>query len=365
MRLKLVKSRALPIGIDLGTAAVKVAQVRRVDGAFELLAAARAELPAKDRSDTGRRLGLLAEGLARAIGSQKFLGKRCVLALPAVDTVIQHIKLPKLPADQLAGAVARELEGKLPFSPGEAIIRHVVVGQAYDEQRPVLEMIVVAAARDTVEAYLDLARRSRLEVTALNVEPFAIVECFSHVFRRDGDAERANLFLDLGEANTQVVIAHGRQLAFARNLMVGSVDLDKAVADQLGVSAAEVGTLRRRLLQLGQRRPPEADALYDAMGGTLDALADEITKCLHYYKSVFPSRTIERAIFLGGQAMDRRLCQSIARHLDLPAQIGDPLARITRAGSAGREAGLDRRVAQPAWAVAVGLSVGAELPQAA
>ncbi len=365
MRLKFVKSRALPIGIDLGTAAVKVAQLRRVDGAFELLAAARAELPAKARPGADRRLELLAEGLARAVRSQKFWGRRCVLALPAADTVIQHVKLPKMPADRLAPAVLRELEGKLPFPPAEAIVRHVVVGQAYDERRPALEVIVVAAARAAVEAYLDLAHRSRLEVTALNVEPFAIVECFSHLFRRGGDDERASLFLDLGEANTQIVIAHGPNLVFARNLMFGSVHLDKAVADRLGMSAREVGCARRRLSQLGPDRPPEADMLYDAMRGTLDALAGEITKCLHYYKSVFPSRAIERAIFLGGQATDRRLCQSIAQHLDLPAQIGDPLARIARADGAGRDAGLDRRVAQPAWAVAVGLSVGAELPQAA
>ncbi|MCK4602323.1 MAG: hypothetical protein KAU28_07640, partial [Phycisphaerae bacterium] len=67
----------------------------------------------------------------------------------------------------------------------------------------------------------------------------------------------------------------------------------------------------------------------------------------------------ERAIFVGGQALDKRLCQSIAKRLNLPAQIGDPLLRIKRIDGAGLEFGLDRREPQPHWSVAVGLSLGA------
>ncbi len=63
-------------------------------------------------------------------------------------------------------------------------------------------------------------------------------------------------------------------------------------------------------------------------------------------------------IFLGGQAYDKRLCQAIAQRLNLPAQIGDPLAQIERHAGSGMAAGLDRREPQPDWAVAIGLSLG-------
>jgi len=80
--------------------------------------------------------------------------------------------------------------------------------------------------------------------------------------------------------------------------------------------------------------------------------------------SVFPS-FVERVLFLGGQARDRRFCEEIARRIDLPAHIGDPLARVGRADGVKWNTGMDRRQAQPAWAVAVGLSIGAEMPNAA
>jgi Tfp pilus assembly PilM family ATPase len=67
---------------------------------------------------------------------------------------------------------------------------------------------------------------------------------------------------------------------------------------------------------------------------------------------------VERAIFVGGQAFDKPLCQALARRLNLPAQIGDPLVRIKRSKEATDRLNLDWRQPQPAWAVAVGLSLG-------
>lgn len=269
-----------------------------------------------------------------------------------------------MPPAQIDKALRWELDGKLPFDTSDAVIRHVVAGQTYNDHETHLEVIVMAASRQMIEAHLEAAHRCRLEVEALNVEPCAILECFARLFRRSDDHERVTLFLDFGQACTQVVIGHGAKLVFARNLMVGAADMDNAGSATLGVSVGELREMRRRL-EDSPDPCPQADRIYDAMGEVMENIVPEITKCVQYYESVFPSGAIERAIFLGGQASDRRLCQRVAQRLNLPAQIGDPLARITQSKAAVGQDGPDRRRAQPAWAVAVGLSLGADLPRAA
>jgi hypothetical protein len=52
------------------------------------------------------------------------------------------------------------------------------------------------------------------------------------------------------------------------------------------------------------------------------------------------------------------LCQYLAGEMGLPAQVGDPLVRMGRTTAVGIESGMDRRQAQPGWAVAIGLSLG-------
>jgi hypothetical protein len=44
--------------------------------------------------------------------------------------------------------------------------------------------------------------------------------------------------------------------------------------------------------------------------------------------------------------------------LGLPALQGDPLCRMARYSEVNIESGIDRRTPQPAWAVAIGLSLG-------
>jgi Tfp pilus assembly PilM family ATPase len=87
-------------------------------------------------------------------------------------------------------------------------------------------------------------------------------------------------------------------------------------------------------------------------------LAEELSLCRRYHEAAFPNFPIDRLVIVGGEARHRSLCQQIARKLGLAAQLGDPMARMARISEIGPETGIDRRQPQPAWAVAVGLSMG-------
>ena len=87
-------------------------------------------------------------------------------------------------------------------------------------------------------------------------------------------------------------------------------------------------------------------------------LVEELDLCRRYYEATFPSKPVDRLIFVGGEARQRALCQQIAAEMGLAAQVGDPLVRMGRISEIGIESGIDRRQPQPGWAVAIGLSMG-------
>jgi type IV pilus assembly protein PilM len=356
MPIKIIRGKQLPIGVDLGSSSVKLAQLRLSEDAAELTASGAGSVPAPDPKDRHARLESVSEAIREVLKDRPFKGEQAVLSLPAEETIVQHIKIAKVPADQTESAVLAELQGKLPYSVDEAVVRHVVAGDIYVEGNPKQEVIAIAAPRRTLEAYVDMARRAKLDVVSVNVEPCAIVECFSRLFRRASDTSRAILYIDLGAKTTQAVLSHGSRIVFARNLTIGGERLDRAVAEAMNVPVAQAHALREDLLT-GLLGDQEQEGLYRMLDAPLDALAGEITKCLRYYESVFRNQNVERAIFVGGQAADRRLCQAVAQRLNLPAQVGDPLIRIGGAAVPGGDG--DRREPQPRWAVAVGLSLGA------
>jgi Tfp pilus assembly PilM family ATPase len=99
-------------------------------------------------------------------------------------------------------------------------------------------------------------------------------------------------------------------------------------------------------------------AVEEACHEPLTKLIQELDLCRRYHEATFPSIPVERLVFVGGEAKQRRLCQGIARELGVAAQVGDPLVRMGRVSEVGIESGIDRRQPQPGWATAIGLSLG-------
>jgi cell division ATPase FtsA len=102
----------------------------------------------------------------------------------------------------------------------------------------------------------------------------------------------------------------------------------------------------------------QAQAVEQACTEPLTKLVEELDLCRRYYEATFPSKPVERLVFVGGEARQRTLCQHIARGMGLAAQVGDPMVRMSRISDIGVESGIDRRQPQPTWAVAIGLSMG-------
>jgi len=353
MGLRIKRQRNLPIGVDLGTSSLKMAQLRAGDGRVELLAAASAEL-GDSGGDAGARLGLQADRARDLLKSSGFKGRQVILSLPASAVFLQPVRTPALPPGEVDTAVRQELQERLPYPLEEAIIRHVLAGPVYGEREKLQERIVVSARRGELEGYVSAARRAGLDVVGVSAEACALVSCFSRLFRRASDESRITLFIDIGWASTQVVLMRGQKMIFASNLAAGGRSLDAAVAGALRIAPEKARTIRRQASGDAAGEAAAADLL-KLLEGQIAGMAATINHCLRYYESTFGSHPVERVVFIGGQAHDRRLCQAVAERLNLPAQVGDPMAGIRRRSGGGPDA----RSPQPAWAVAVGLSLGA------
>jgi len=427
--LKTFAANANPIGVDFGSDCLRMVQVQVIDGEPRITAAASADVPAHVRNDPTARTSFFAENARDLLAQGKFKGRQVVLALPAAQMYIQHLRIPKMDDEALKKALPWEARGKLPIDPSHALLRHTVAGEIYQDSEPKDEVILMAAARETVSGLLASAAKAKLDVLGMNVEPMAIVDCFNHVYRRKADQTAINLFVDIGFKSSRAIIAEGPRILFARTIPIGGEHLNRAVAQALGIGAEEAKLLRIKLCQvqpsLDEHRArqeiqseqfkteaapaaQESFALLNASlaasqksqnvdapvatatatrtaapatprltKGTLPAdpaeqivlveeavheplvrLIDELGLCRRYHEATFQNKPVEKLIFVGGEAKQRRLCQHIARDMSLAAQVGDPLVRMGRISEIGIETGIDRRQPQPGWATAIGLSLG-------
>jgi type IV pilus assembly protein PilM len=416
----LFSPKSSPIGIDFGSDCLRMVQVAQSGSEFKLIAAASADVPATARHDPAARLSFFIEATKDLLAQGKFRGRQCVLGLPAASMFIQHLRMPKLEPDDMRRALPWELRGKLPIDPTQALLRHVVAGDVYEGSDPKTEVIVIAAANHFVNQLLAAAAKAKLDVTGMNVEPKALVDCFMQIYRRRSDEGLTSCYIDIGCVGTRAVIARENEIVFARTIPVGGDHFSRATANALKIKLEDAKILRVKIAQAQpamqddpQPKPtsvrnvqremsiensfallaaglpperrqepemppapaPEAPAPVDlapadpelanqaklveqACREPVTRIVEELELCRRYYETTFPNHPIDRLIFVGGEARQKALCQHIARAMGIAAQVGDPMVRINKSGDVGVEHGIDRRQPQPAWAVAIGLSLG-------
>lgn len=402
----------LPIAIDFGSSSLKLLQLQ-AGGASEppvLVSAAMLETPDALLSDPVRRFAFQFQALPRLLKSAGFKGKRAVCAIPAGQTFVKHMQFPKgdVALEQLVRA---GVPAALECPPDSLVLRHFLVeGAAVGAKQ---EVVCMAAAKDFVERLMASIQECRLECVGIHPECVATIKAFEHINRRAGDEQVATLYLDLAAGTTKVWISRGNTLVFAKTIHVGGHELDTAVARAMDwdlatarmrriAAGAPVSAAMRPNTQGERDKPAPASSGATASGdtqpaaegpasavaedrrvgkvapgltvpvaeqaaaevapkefdleGPLEILTDEIAMCLRYYEAIFPGRKIDRAVFFGGEARHRGLCQLIARRVRLPAHVADPLARMSRTGKEP-VVGVDFTTPQPGWTIPFGLSL--------
>lgn len=358
----------LPIALDFGVGGLKVLQIAAGDPPT-LVAAAYLPTPEALLNDHQKRFTFQIDALPRLIRTGGFRGGRAVCAIPSSQTFCKHMQFQKSEGVSLETMVQVAVSQQLQCDPAALVYRHVEVKQPPHGGGGV-EAIVTAVPRTLVNRLLEAVKSAKLGIVGMHAEFAALLRAFD-ALAAEGEKPQTTLYLDVGASSTKVLIAHGKYPVFARCVDLGGMHLDRAVASQLECELPRARAQRRVLdaLASGAAGQSQAAVPTGAPSATaevpgempevdltepMEILTDEVQMCLRYHESLFPGQRVDRAVFVGGEARHRGMCQHVARVLRLPAQIADPLARV---GRSGREpaTGVDLSEPQPGWAVALGL----------
>ena len=384
MAFGMFSAQASPVAIDFGSASVKMLQIGTGERP-SMVAAAEVPVPDSLRAEPDRLQAFYAEWLPKVLKDGKFKGKRAVIAIPSANTFVQHMQINEAEASAGDEAVKAQLQIQMGCPPSGVVVRSMDVCTVHRNGQPQRETICLAIAKDVVMRHVELIRRCKVEVVGVHTDIMAMIRAFDHINRRTEDVNVATMFVDLGWGGTRVAITHGQQIVFARYIPIGGKNFDQLIAStlhcdlasarahrltlqssQAQVDASDVDTQGLPMLKAGMSKSgvarehaggtavavdrrsgvlppslnpplPPAEAPRRAvnvdLSELLDTITDELSMCLRYHQSLFGDRAIDRAIFVGGESRQSWLCQHIVKVLRVPAQMGDPLARLDASSS--------------------------------
>jgi len=310
-------SRSPPIGADFAAHALNLVQAAPRDGGYALIAAASVPYPVA-RADLLAAPAELARFVGAALASSPFKGRRVISALPPSEVRILPLTVPATQGQSdgqaIARAVAKAAAEQLGVDTGTSVLDYYPIRGA-DGDTGGRQVLVAAADKTRVLAYLAMLASARLEPVALDIGPAAIARLLAAI--HGSDIGQSILLLNFGAARSFVTVIWGRRLMLDREIDFGEEQLAATLAAALDLPQATATSLLREH-GIGSRAGADAHAelrrtIHEVLHPACLALADELAHTQVYVASRTRGSTISR-VYLNG---------SLARYPDIQARIGE------------------------------------------
>ena len=340
LKLPFKSKKTESFGLDIGSSAIKVVQLREAGDGYALSALGVAPLPPDTIADGAvKDPPAVIAAIKRAVALAGISAKDAVIGICGRELIIKKIEIPEVPEKELAGAIQLEAEHHIPFAADEVFLDHHVVGQ----RAGVMHLILVAVKKAKVIEYAGLVEEAGFTPVIVDVDGFAVENQFELNSTPSGD--EAVALIDIGAAVMKTNVTRGGASIFARDIPFGGNRDTEAIASALSVSFQEAEAAK-----LGAAKDPTTIAT--AVESVSRELALEVQRTFDYFASTADSERIGKIVLSGGCAQLPGLTEYLAATWGIPVETAQPFSRIDTGSHADKVA-----AAGASLAVAVGLAL--------
>lgn len=338
------------VGLDIGTSAVRAAQIGGGRGGGTLASFAQVPLPVGAVVDGEvRDQGAVAEAISQLWKRAKIRSKRVVLGIANQRVVVRQVDVPFLEEKEFKGSLRFQVADHIPMSVEEAELDFEILEDYHtDAGDHLMRVLLIAAATEMVDAFVSTAATAGLDPTGVDLTPFAVARALTGAARGEHGAQGAEAVVDIGAGTTSVVIHDGGEPRFVRILLVGGDEITDAISTRSGLGHDEAEALKLDLA-------PGSD-LAHVIDAQVDSLVGEIRGSLDYFASQDEGLTLSTVYVTGGGSLSHGLLPRLQQFVTAQVVAGDPFADLKLGRSGLTEEQLHR--VRPVAAAAIGLAMG-------
>lgn len=340
------------VGIDIGTSAIKVVQLRRERGRVLLETYGAIALGPYAGVEIGRATALPAEKITEAlkdlIREANVTTKNAALSIPYSSSLISILKFPASIEKQLAQVVPIEARKYIPVPINEVMLDWFVVGsEKKGDPAAKIEVLLVAIHNDTIAKFRSMGTAAGLDVGFFEIEVFSSVRAaLEH-----GIAPVA--VVDMGAATTKFYVVERGLIRESHIISHGSQDLTLAASRALNVPVTQAEEWKRRFgLGKNDATVPIEASLAESLEMSLSPLVSELARTIAAYETRM-NQSITELVLTGGGAGLKGLLPYAQEKISTEVHLADPFSK-TQA-----PAFLEQilKEAGPEFTVAVGLAL--------
>ncbi|NGZ08525.1 MAG: type IV pilus assembly protein PilM [Nitrospira sp. LK70] len=341
------------VGLDIGSSAIKVAQLKESKGRYFLQKFGVKPLEPEVIVDgTVMDEGRVVSAIGELFEEANVKNKHVAISISGHAVIVKKITLPPMPDEELEGQVKLAAEQYIPFDINEVNIDfHVLPVDASEDQQEDMSVILVAAKKDKINELTELVKAAGLIPMVMDVDAFAVENM--HAINYPMTKEETTALVNLGASVMNVNIVRAGSSLFTRDIPLGGNRYTEAIQREIGLSFEEA--------EESKKKDRAGDSGGVSVTGVMDSVnaevASEIARTIDYFKTSSANAELSRVLVCGGVARAKGLIQQLGDRMQLPAEMADPFAEIDVTGC-GIDPDLLADLA-PSAAVGVGLALRA------
>ena len=340
------------VGLDIGSSAIKVVQIKEVNGKYFLQKFGMKPLEPEVIVDgTVMDAGRVVTAIKELLTETNIKLKNAAISVSGHSVIVKKISLPPMADDELESEVKVAAEQYIPFDINEVNLDFHVLkpSDQSDEGQPQMSLLLVAAKKDKVNEMTELVRGAGLVPTVLDVDAFAVENMYDVNYESDnGDVVG---LVNIGASVMNINILKDGNSLFTRDIAVGGSGYSEAIQRELGVTFEEAEAIKKSY----RATDSNAAAVAAVLDGVNAEVSSEIAKSIDYFKTTVAGGDLRKLVLSGGCAKVSGLADQLSERMGLPVELANPFLNIDVSGAGIDDDSLSDLA--PMAAVGVGLAL--------
>ncbi|HBH18444.1 MAG TPA: hypothetical protein DDX14_05820, partial [Cyanobacteria bacterium UBA9579] len=252
---------------------------------------------------------VFTETLQKLLDEHKFDSKTVNIAIPSSITFIKTITLPDLPLNELMIIAQQEASKHIPMPIEEVNIDFDILENTkrQEESGRKVDVVMAASAKTMVNNYLEHLYGSDLNVTSVDVIPFAMIRTLINAKLID-DTDCIYISVLIGHENTDINIIHKGMPLFSNNAQIGRKNIIDSLSHSLEIDNSAVEKLLPEVALIipgmnVEDMDPQLSKAAAAVRTIYNNISSEIQKTIEFYYSQNTEAKEIRKIIVGGSGV--------------------------------------------------------------
>ena len=310
------------VGLDIGSRTIKAAEIIETKKGQTLKKFGMTDIaPGLIEEGTINDPEDVADSIRQLFKSYNIRKHNVAISIGGYSVIVKKINVQTMDEEQLQESIHFEAEQYIPFDISDVNLDFQILGP--NENNPnQMNVFLVAAKKEMVNDYVNLANLAGLNPCIVDVEAFAL----QNIFEVNYDTEGENVALiDIGASKTSLNILKGSSSVFMRDVSLGCGQINQKIISLLKCSFEEADEIK-----LGQQPDSiSAEDLKELISTIVSDWCTEIRRALDFFYSTYPDDQIKRIVLSGGGGNISEFRELLAAEASAAVETINPFGKFS------------------------------------